>query len=311
MSLQVSHRPKDFKDIVGNKEVVKSLKSVLYRKKKKLSRTIPSAFLITGPSGTGKTTIGRIIKNVLNCSDADYSEYDNADDRSIESIRRMKDNLKYSPLDGDKKVILMDEVHMLMGPPQNALLKILEEPPSYAHIILCTTNPEKLLPTIKRRCHQYEVSLLLEAEMNELLDKVLKKEKVKKFSKEVKEKIIDLADGSPGQALKLLDQVIDMKDKKEAIQTLQSMGVSEKEIKDLCQALIKGNISATKEFLNAFKTGKTEAESVRLAVLGYMNTVMVNRWDERTAFIIDQFMESFIYSGKAGLTNACYYALKG
>lgn len=303
MSLQVTYRPKTFKDLVGNKEVIKSLKSVLKRKK-----GIPSAFLITGPSGCGKTTIGRLIAKELKCSDADYREYDNADDRSIDSIRRMKDDLKYTPLSGKKKVILMDEIHQLLGPPQNALLKILEEPPEYVHIILCTTNPEKLLPTVKRRCHQYEVSALMEADIQELISTVLKKEKVKKFSNSVIEKIIDLADGSPGQALKLLDQVIDMKDAKEAIDTLQSAGTSTAEVIDICRALVKGDITETKKLLKEFKG---DAESARFAILGYMNSVMINKWDERTAFVIDQFLESFMYSGKAGLTNACFYALKG
>jgi len=313
MSLQVTHRPKTFKDLVGNKEVVKSLESVLYRKKKekKLSRNIPSAFLITGPSGTGKTTIAYIIKNALKCSDADYIELNASKDRGIGAIRTLEENLKFTPLDGDKKVILLDEAHMLTNESGEALLKVLEQPPEYVHFCVATTNPEKLKPTFKRRCHQYELSLLLEAEMNELVDKILKKEKVKKFSKDVKERIIELADGSPGQALKLLDQVIDMKDKKEAIKVLQSIGVTEKEVRELCQALVKGDINITKEFLKTFNTGKTSPESVRMAVLGYMNTVMINRWDERTAFVIDQFLESFMYSGKAGLTNACFYALKG
>lgn len=303
MALQVEYRPKKLKNLVGNTAVVESLQSVLSRKKE-----IPSTFLFTGPSGCGKTTLARIVKNELKCDDTDFIELNAADDRGIDSIRTLREGLKYAPMGGKKKVILLDEAHMLTPQSQEALLKILEEPPEYVHICIATTNPEKLKPTFKRRCHQYELSPLRESDIHKVLDNVLEKEGVKKFPKKLKEKIIDLSDGSAGQALKLLDMVIDMTDTDKAIRTLQSAGTSQAEVKELCQALINGRSGDVQIFLKLYKG---DAESARYAIAGYLNSVMLNKWDSNMCRILDCFSDTFISSGKAGLTVACYYALNG
>lgn len=303
MSLQNDHRPNKLKKFIGNEAVVESLMSVLERKE-----GVPSTFLFTGPSGTGKTTLARIVKSELGCHDSDYIELDASDDRGIDAVRQLKEGLKFVPLYGSKKVILLDECHSLTVQAQEALLKLLEEPPSYVHICLATTNPEKLKTTFKRRCHQYELLPLNIGKMKKIIDNVLKKEKVNNFSQKVMDHIIDLADGSPGQALKLLDQVIDMKDEEKAISTLQSAGASSAEVIEICRALIAGHNGDVRRLLKDF-TG--DAESARYAILGYFNSVMLNKWDGKVADIMDCFTDSFINSGKAGLTLACYYALNG
>lgn len=308
MSLHTEYRSKSFKTFIGNTEVVESLQAVLNRKKP------PSAFLFTGPGGTGKTTIGRIIKNVLKCSDADWKELNAADDRGIDGIRKLIEAMRYAPLSGNKKIFLLDEAHMLTKPSQEALLKALEEPPEYVHWILCTTNPEVLKPTLKRRCHSYELSPLKDSELQKLMKRVLKKEKRESVPMKVRDTIVELSDGSAGQALKLLDQVIDMDNEDRAISTLQSAGTGESEVIDICRTLVHYNMPAKTKWSKIkklLKEYKGDGESARRPILGYLNSIMLNKGSDDIFFMMEPFKNNFFDSGKAGLTMACYEAIFG
>lgn len=311
MSLQVIHRPKKFDDIIGNTQVLESIKSVIYRDDP------PSSYLFTGPGGTGKTTIARIIAKELGCSDSDFKEINASDDTGIDSIRRLRDQLSYAPLNGEKKVILLDEAHMLSKNSQEALLKILEEPPPYVHIMICTTNPEALKPTFKRRCHQYELSLLNTSEVFTLIKRILVKEKkdVKKFPKSVAELIVDLADGSAGQALKLLDMVVDMDNAESMIQTLNRVGVSSsnKEVIELCRLLIDDRMNKKTRWMRItelLKELKTDGENARRPILGYLEKVLLSCNDleqaENIARVMSNFTDNYFNSGRAGLALSCY-----
>lgn len=307
MPLHTDYRPKTFKFFIGNKDVVDSLKAILQREE------VPPAFLFTGQGGTGKTTMANIIRHSLKCSDTDYTELNAADDRGINAIRGLRENMRFAPLAGDKKVILLDEAHMLTKEAQEALLKMLEEPPSYVHFIIATTNPEKLKPTLKRRCHHYHLQPAPRNEMLKLLKYILRKEKVTDFPSKILTEIEELADGSAGQALKLLDQVIDMDDEKKAISVLQTAGNDTSEIIEVCRALMddlppKTKSNKIRKILTGYYKNGGDAEGARYAILGYMNSVLLRNGDTATAMLIDHFKESFMFSGKAGLTQACIFA---
>jgi DNA polymerase III gamma/tau subunit len=207
---------------------------------------------------------------------------------------------------------------MLSKASQEALLKILEEPPKHVHIMLCTTNPESLKPTFKRRCHQYELSPLTYQESFSLIKKVLLKEKkdITKFPKSVVEAIVDIADGSAGQALKLLDMIIGMTDKEKMLETLKKVGVSSdsKEVIDLCRALMDRNLSngeyKWKRIQSILNNLKTEPESARRAILGYFHKVLLSSKDyadaSSAAKAMSYFTENYYDSGMAGLTLSCF-----
>ena len=262
----------------------------------------------------GKTTLGRIIKKALKCSDADFKECNSSDDRGIDGIRKIIDGMKYSPLNGPTKVYLLDEAHMLTKPSQEALLKALEEPPSHVHFIICTTNPEALKDTFKRRCHIYEMERLNTNETHKLLKSILEKEKVTKFKQSVLDKIVELADGSAGQALKLLDMVIDMTEETQALNTLKTAGTSESEVIDICRTLCNFKISNASRWAKMrplLKDYKGDGESARRPILGYLGNVLINGDDENVSFMMDQFSGNFFDSGIAGLKNACFKAVMG
>jgi len=314
MSLQVQYRPKSFKNFVGNKATVEGLSTILARPNP------PSAFLLTGQGGTGKTTLGRIIRRTLNCANSDFKELNAADDRGIDAIRELIESMKFAPLSGNKKVFLLDEAHLLTMHAQEALLKALEEPPEYVHWIICTTNPEVLKPTFKRRCHIYELELLRYADMAKLIRMVLKREKRDNaIDQEVRDKIIELAEGSAGVALKLLDMVIDMDDPGKIIDTLQSAGTSDSDVLSICRALLNDNLNKKAKWTKIraiLKDYKGDGESMRRPILGYMEKVMLNNnsdisFSEEVFFIMQPFMKNFFDSGKAGLVAACYEAVFG
>jgi DNA polymerase III gamma/tau subunit len=207
---------------------------------------------------------------------------------------------------------MVHNCHMLTKPSQEALLKALEEPPGYVHWIICTTNPEALKTTFKRRCHTYELEPLKDAELHKLIKMILKKEKRTSVSMEVRERILELADGSAGQALKLLDQVIDMDDKDAAIRTLQSAGTSESEVIEICRTLVNDNMPQKTKWAKTktlLKNYKGDGESARRPILGYLNSVLLNNGDSNIFFMMQPFKNNFYDSGKAGLSMALYQAI--
>lgn len=310
MSLQTQYRPSSFKLFAGNDSVKKSVMEMVKRENP------PASFMIVGPSGCGKTTLGRIIAKELGCAKADFNEVNTASDRSIKGIRKILDDMQYTPLNGKKKVVLFDEAHGLLAASQEALLKGLEEPPDHVHFIICTTNPEALKDTFKRRCHIYEVSLLTSSEIIAHIRKILKAEKVNNYPQEVLDKIVELSEGSLGIALKNLDMVIDMGEEPErALETLKSAGSSESEVIDICKALVNFNMkdasrwARVRKLLSEFKN---DGESARRPILAYLSKCLLNSKidgnGEAIAMMMEAFSDNFYDSGKAGLDLACFNA---
>jgi DNA polymerase III subunit gamma/tau len=300
--LHIKYRPQTFDEVVGNESVTESLKTILSRDKGEVK-----SFLFTGNSGCGKTTLARIIASELGCEGMNFYEYNSANTRGVDTIREIANNCKFAPLSGRVKIYLLDECHKLTGDAANALLKILEDTPQHVRFILCTTDPDKLLKTIKTRCSTFQVKELTKAKMLKLLNWVCSEEKVK-LSNEVVNKITECADGSPRQALVLLDQVIDLTDDKLALETIINSTVDEKSVLDLCQNLL-GNANWT-TIAVIIKAMDEEPEKIRNAVLGYMNKVLLSKPNDRASDIIEIFKDNWFYSGAAGLTQSCYILTK-
>lgn len=304
MPFHLDYRPKTLDEVIGNDAVKDSLKSIFERKDK------PHSYMFTGPSGAGKTTIGRIVKTMLGCSDLDFMEFNSANTRGIDTLRDVMQNCHYYPIDGKVKVYMFDEVHQWLGPVQNAVLKFLEDTPAHVFIILCTTEPEKLIKTIHTRCTSYQVKLLNDKQMKQLIQRVLDGEKVTDMSEAVVNEIIRVSDGCPRQALVILDQVIDILDETKALAAVSAMSVGEAEVIEICRGVYNGESWKTlKEKLKLIERN-TESEKIRYAILGYLNSIVLSSGDERASDLIDIFSENTFYSGKAGITRMCHLGSK-
>ena len=298
LPLHLKYRPEKLGQMIGNESIIQSLESVLLREKGQVR-----AFLFSGPSGCGKTTIARIIAKELKCSDRDFYEYNSANLRGIDSMREIINNIKYAPLNGKIKVYLLDEFHQATKDAQNALLKLLEDTPEHVVFILCTTEPEKIIKTIKTRCTHFPVTRLQKAKIINLLKEITKKEKIEMEDK-IFQKIAEVCDGSPRQALVILDQIIDIPDDESAFMAIQNMTVNETSVLELAQALLQKSKWATVSKI--LKEIDGEPEKIRYAILNYMSMVLLSKDSPRASIIMDVFLESWMYSGKAGMIQACY-----
>lgn len=297
MALHVKYRPQTFDEIVGHKETVESLKNFVGDEER------PQSYLFHGPPGCGKTTLARILSNELGCSETDYVEINASNNRGIDTAREILSNINFKPIKGKIKTVVLDEVHQTTKDFQNALLKVLEEPPKHAYFILCTTDPNKLLPAVKSRCSDFRVSNLQEKSLIRLLMRVAENEEIN-LDRKVMKLLSKSANGSPRNALIGLDQIKYLSEE-DALELLQKEKLKESQILDLCRALITSGTSWN-TVANILSNLEEEPETVRRAVLGYMSSVLLKGDNKKAAIVIECFQDNFYDSGKAGLIFACY-----
>ncbi len=215
-------RPNEFEDVKGQEHIVTTLKNQI-----KADR-IGHAYLFCGTRGTGKTTVAKIFAKAVNCehpvdgspcgecascrriadgSSMNVIEIDAASNNGVDNIREIREEVNYSPAQGRFKVYIIDEVHMLSVGAFNALLKTLEEPPSYVIFILATTEPHKIPITILSRCQRYDFKRITIDTIADRLQELIQKEGVEAEDRAIRY-IAKAADGSMRDALSLLDQCI-------------------------------------------------------------------------------------------------------
>jgi DNA polymerase-3 subunit gamma/tau len=221
-------RPLTFDAVVGQTPIVRTLQNALARER------IAHAYLFAGPRGVGKTTMARLLAMGLNCErpgasvpcavcDAcreiaagralDVIEIDGASNRGIDEVRTLRENVRYAPARGRRKVYIIDEVHMLTEPAFNALLKTLEEPPAHVVFILATTEPRELPATILSRCQRFDFRPVPVGDITAGLARILDEEAARTgeslaVEPEAVRLIATAADGSLRDALSLLDTAL-------------------------------------------------------------------------------------------------------
>ncbi|MBU1344435.1 MAG: DNA polymerase III subunit gamma/tau [Proteobacteria bacterium] len=220
--LALKYRPQTFNDVVGQHHVTTTLTNAI------LSDRVAHAILFTGPRGTGKTTIARILAKAMNCKKGptplpcnmckictdiidghctDVFEIDGASNNSVDQIRDLRENVTYMPSSALYKIYIIDEVHMLSTAAFNALLKTLEEPPSHVMFIFATTEVHKIPATILSRCQRHDLGRISLSLISGHLEYLCKQEEFS-VDRQSLDLIAQEADGSIRDALSLLDRIL-------------------------------------------------------------------------------------------------------
>jgi len=204
---------------------------------------------------------------------------------------------------------IVHNCHQLTKDAMNAALKMLEDVPEHTFFILATTNPEKLIKPIRSRCTSIGVKPLNRKTTKELIEWVIEEEGEEDFPKEVIDAIVDASDGVPRDAVKLLDQVIDMEDIDEMVDTVFQDIPDESGLKDLCKLLMeKPQNKPWKTITDTVKGMSGNPEDIRRGVLNWLNKVLINGGDSRIAEIMECFETNYFDSGAPGLTLSCFQA---
>lgn len=287
-SLNVAYRPRSFDEFVADKEMLESILSC-----------IPDvhSYLFQGPRGCGKTTLSRLLAKEIGVDmEFDFFEINGASSTGIDSIRETVLKLVGFSPHGKVRMIVIDEAHMLSKNAQSAMLKVLEEPPDHTYFSLCTTNPEKLLDTIRSRCVKFTVKMLSDEQMKYLLNWVFEQEGIPDDLPDIQWEIVKKADGVPRDALLLYEKVKNIKDKTQAIRVIRE-GLVEEDMDVIFRALIMpGN--AKNKFLDVQRVIKKiqvlDPETFRRSLLGYFSKAVLSEKNEEKLIHFVSIMSCFV-----------------
>lgn len=290
-ALYRAYRPQTFEDVVGQEHIIRTLKNQIE------NDNVGHAYLFSGTRGTGKTSTAKIFARAVNCTESinqkpcnecdvckdilndnimDVIEIDAASNNSVDDIRELRESVKYSPAKAKYKVYIIDEVHMLSQGAFNALLKTLEEPPSYIIFILATTEPHKIPATILSRCQRFDFKRVTVKDMSDRMKKICKEENI-----EVEEKALNLisrnSQGALRDALSILDQCISFGDDKiEYKDVVELLGtVNVEQLFDMAEYIINQDTKKSLQILNEFVIWGKDIRNLINDLIDHFRNLMV------------------------------------
>ena len=291
------YRPKTWDEVLGHTSICKSIRTMLDTREK-------SCFVLTGESGTGKTTLARVMVNHLNEiigkgeKVVDYKEVDAATYNGIDQMRELVNGLAYYPLNKNGiKFVCVDEAHSISKPAWQSLLKAVEEPRKYVRWVFCTTEAGKIPATIMTRCACFNLKPVSTDLIFGLLELVNEDEKLN-VSDDILDLVAKSAQGSPRRALSYLAQVRTAKNRKIAAALLQT-AQDDPEIRELCQGLVYKGITWAKALRVLKGKDDLNPESLRVNVVRYVLKSAADAKDGKAAGraleIIDNFLPGPYY----------------
>ncbi len=287
------YRPNTLDELVGQKFISITLKQALLTKK------IAPAYLFNGPRGTGKTSSARIFAKSLNCqafdqptitpcckcdlcrqitdgSALDIIEIDAASNTGVENIREIIERARFAPTQARWKVYVIDECHMLSTAASNALLKTIEEPPSRVVFILATTNPERVLNTIKSRCQKFDFRRISPSDIFQHLSEIAEKESIR-YEVQALKMIAKRSNGGMRDAQSLLEQ-LNLLPEGITINNIQNLlgEVSESELTNLIQSLVENNPESLIDTCNKLYDAGNEPLQIIIGLLNITRDLLLH-----------------------------------
>jgi len=282
--LHIKYRPQNLEQVFGHKHIVDSLNAMID------GGNIVHTLMFYGASGCGKTTIARIFGSALDC---EIIEKNAADDRGIDAMR----NLIYEAKTGSffteskNRLFILDEAHSITKDAQNCLLKIIEDTPKHTYFIFCTTDPKKIIGTIKNRCTQFEFNKLSRSELSGLLKYVSSEEGIA-VDDDKRALLLESSEGCPRQLLVNLNMVRDIEDLEESAKLIYKKSLETDSI-DIMRAVLKG--AKWKMIADLFTNlpPDTDYENLRLGFLGYLSSCLKGSDSRNKLLYFSHLMEIF------------------
>ena len=310
-ALYRKYRSENFDQIAGQEAIVATLKNAIMHNK------ISHAYLFSGPRGTGKTSIAKILAKTINCENldsfipcnkcqsciqtlnkqnTDIIEIDAASNNGVDEIRELKNKINLVPTYGKYKIYIIDEVHMLTISAFNALLKTLEEPPAHIIFVLATTEPHKIPATIISRCQRFDFKRIPEESMIKRLKYICEKESIQ-YEEEALYEIARLSDGGMRDAISLLDQTNSYVEEKITVKDIHEVNgsVSQYDLKEFfvnyCNKDLNYLLNKITEYTDSGKNLVKVAEELILFLRNVLIYKKVPKFLEENNVSIDNYKE--------------------
>jgi len=312
-------RPKSFAEVVGQDAVTRTLRNSV------AAGRLAHAYLLCGPRGTGKTTLGRLLAKAANCDSAtdgepcnrcescrafnegramDFIEQDAASHNSVDDIRQLRENVILTPMSSARKIYLLDEVHMLSNAAENALLKTLEEPPPHIVFVLATTDPHKVASTIISRCQRFDLKRIPLQAAVERMAEICSREGFT-LERDAIEEIARATTGSLRDGINALEQVVTYYGKSPTLEQVQEALGLRVDVRSgrLALLALEGDLAGGLRLISEVKDDGVDIKQFAVQVVKYLRGLLLAKAGVTEALDLPQGMAAEVRAEATRMTR--------